>query len=152
MRCKEPPSYVFNKNSFKLRVFSWIKATKSFFLEYAKDLCIIVLRRVVEPYTRHASNELSRRSYSCDWTFLVDYFKLRYYTKVYNWTKSSAVTYEAGLLCCWPRDPAPSSEKSLEDVHIWRFSASGQYSVKSAYESFFLGSTQFGPYKRIWKT
>jgi len=43
-------------------------------------------------------------------------------------------------------------EPDVEDVHIWRFSASGQYSAKSAYESFFLGSTQFGPYERIWNT
>jgi len=43
-------------------------------------------------------------------------------------------------------------EPDVEDVHIWQFSASGQYSAKSAYESFFLGSTQFGPYERIWNT
>jgi hypothetical protein len=40
-------------------------------------------------------------------------------------------------------------EPDVEDVHIWRFSASGQYSTKSTYESFFLGSTQFGPCERI---
>jgi len=32
-------------------------------------------------------------------------------------------------------------EPNVEDVHIWRLSNSRQYSVKSAYEGFFLGST-----------
>ena len=39
-----------------------------------------------------------------------------------------------------------------EDKHIWRFSADGQYSAKSAYEGFFLGSTRFGPWEKVWKT
>ena len=55
-------------------------------------------------------------SYSCDWTFLADCFKLQYYIKVNNRTKSSAVTYEVGHLRYWPRDPVPSSEKSLLPV------------------------------------
>ena len=53
------------------------------------------------------------RFYSYDWTFLADYFELRYYMKVNHRTKSSAKTYG---LRCWPRDPAPSSEKSLLPV------------------------------------
>jgi len=43
-------------------------------------------------------------------------------------------------------------EPDVEDVHIWRLSNSGQYSAKSAYEGFFMGSTWFGPYERIWRT
>ena len=43
-------------------------------------------------------------------------------------------------------------QPDIEDSHIWRFSSSGQYSAKSAYENFFIGSTQFGPYERIWKS
>ena len=39
-----------------------------------------------------------------------------------------------------------------EDKHIWRFSADGQYYAKSAYEGFFLGSTRFGPWEKVWKT
>jgi len=39
-----------------------------------------------------------------------------------------------------------------EDKHIWRFSSSGQYSAKAAYEGFFLGATLFAPWERIWKT
>jgi hypothetical protein len=30
--------------------------------------------------------------------------------------------------------------------------ANGKYSAKAAYEGFFLGSVQFEPYERIWKT
>jgi hypothetical protein len=40
----------------------------------------------------------------------------------------------------------------VEDAHIWRLSSSGQYSAKSAYETFFIGTTLFGPYERIWKS
>ena len=39
-----------------------------------------------------------------------------------------------------------------EDKHIWRFSADGQYSAKLAYEGFFLGSTRFGPWEKVWNT
>ena len=40
----------------------------------------------------------------------------------------------------------------MEDKHIWRFSANGQYSAKTAYEGFFLGATVFRPWEKIWKT
>ena len=40
----------------------------------------------------------------------------------------------------------------VEDAYIWRLSSSGQYSAKSAYESFFIEATLFGPYERIWKS
>jgi len=43
-------------------------------------------------------------------------------------------------------------QPEVEDSHIWRLSSSGQYSAKSAFEGFFLGSTSFGPYERIWKS
>ena len=36
--------------------------------------------------------------------------------------------------------------------HIWRLLADGQYSAKSAYEVFFLGSTWFSPWEKVWKT
>jgi hypothetical protein len=40
----------------------------------------------------------------------------------------------------------------VEDAHAWRLSISSQYSAKSAYEAFFIGSTTFRPWERIWKT
>jgi len=40
-------------------------------------------------------------------------------------------------------------QPEVEDAHILRLSSSGQYSAKSAYEGFFIGSTLFGPYERI---
>jgi hypothetical protein len=43
-------------------------------------------------------------------------------------------------------------QPEVEDKHIWRLSSHGQYSAKSAYEGFFLGSTLFGPWERIWKS
>ena len=48
--------------------------------------------------------------------FLADCFELRYYIKVNNRAKSSAVTYGAGRLRYWPRDPTLSSNKSLLPV------------------------------------
>jgi hypothetical protein len=43
-------------------------------------------------------------------------------------------------------------QPEVEDTHIWRFSASGKYSAKSAYEAMFIGSIQFRLWERIWKT
>jgi hypothetical protein len=43
-------------------------------------------------------------------------------------------------------------QPDIEDRHIWRFSASGQYSAKTAYEGFFLGATTFRYWEKNWKT
>jgi len=43
-------------------------------------------------------------------------------------------------------------QPEIEDRHIWRLSSNGKYSAKSAYDGFFLGSTLFGPWERIWKS
>ena len=43
-------------------------------------------------------------------------------------------------------------QPEMEDSHIWRLSASGQYSTKSAYDSLFMGKIHFRPWERIWKT
>ena len=40
----------------------------------------------------------------------------------------------------------------IEDTHVWKFSPSGKYSAKSAYESLFIGATSFRPWERIWKS
>jgi hypothetical protein len=40
----------------------------------------------------------------------------------------------------------------VPDKHQWRFSASGQYSSKSAYETFFIGAVHFEPWELIWKS
>ncbi|WVZ94091.1 hypothetical protein U9M48_040028 [Paspalum notatum var. saurae] len=43
-------------------------------------------------------------------------------------------------------------QPGVPDHFRWRFTQSGQYSCKSAYQSFFLGTVKFGPWKRIWKS
>jgi hypothetical protein len=43
-------------------------------------------------------------------------------------------------------------QTEVEHRHLWRLSSNGQYSAKSAYEGFFLGSTLFGLWERIWKS
>jgi hypothetical protein len=40
----------------------------------------------------------------------------------------------------------------VEDSHIWCFSASGQYSAKSAYDALFIVAIHFQPDKRIWQS
>jgi len=34
-------------------------------------------------------------------------------------------------------------QSEVDDTHIWRFSTSGVYSTKSAYEALFIGATEF---------
>jgi len=43
-------------------------------------------------------------------------------------------------------------QPDVEDSHIWKFSASGQYSAKPAYDAMFIGAIQFQPWERIWKS
>ena len=43
-------------------------------------------------------------------------------------------------------------QPDLEDVHVWKFTNSGVYSTKSAYEALFIGAIQFDPWERIWKS
>ena len=43
-------------------------------------------------------------------------------------------------------------QPEVEDSHTWKLSNGGQYSAKSAYDSFFVGKILFRPWERIWKT
>jgi len=38
-----------------------------------------------------------------------------------------------------------------DDKHVWMHIASGQFSSKSCYRAFFMGSISFEPWKRLWK-
>jgi hypothetical protein len=40
----------------------------------------------------------------------------------------------------------------VPDKHIWKFSPTGQYSSKSAYDMLFIGSTSFGAFERVWES
>jgi len=40
-------------------------------------------------------------------------------------------------------------QEGVSDKHIWRLSASGLYTAKSAYDTLFVGSISFAPYERI---
>jgi hypothetical protein len=42
-------------------------------------------------------------------------------------------------------------QQGIPDKHLWRLSNSGQYTAKSAYDAFFLGSTLFGAADLVWK-
>jgi hypothetical protein len=43
-------------------------------------------------------------------------------------------------------------QQKIDDTHIWRLDANGQYSARSAYDYLFLGTTMFRPFERIWKS
>jgi hypothetical protein len=43
-------------------------------------------------------------------------------------------------------------QPAIRDRHIWKFSASGDYTTSSAYKALFLGSVQFEPAERVWKS
>lgn len=51
-----------------------------------------------------------------------------------------------GILDGWTLYP------DQDDKLIWLLSPSGVYSAKSTYEGFFIGSTSFRPWERIWKS
>jgi hypothetical protein len=40
----------------------------------------------------------------------------------------------------------------IEDIHHWKFEASGTFSTRSSYIAFFAGSIGFEPWKRLWKS
>jgi hypothetical protein len=37
-------------------------------------------------------------------------------------------------------------------THVWRFSTTGSFTTKSAYEAFFAGSITFVPWRRLWNS
>jgi hypothetical protein len=43
-------------------------------------------------------------------------------------------------------------QEGTPDKHLWRFSSTGTYTAKSAYDALFQGATSFAPYERIWKS
>jgi hypothetical protein len=52
-------------------------------------------------------------------------------------------------LLLWDLLPEVDLQPDVEDIHIWQFSPSGQYSAKSAYEALFNESISFQPGERI---
>ena len=43
-------------------------------------------------------------------------------------------------------------QEGIPNRHIWRLSASGEYTAKSAYDALFEGALSFAPYEHIWKS
>jgi hypothetical protein len=58
----------------------------------------------------------------------------------------------ADFLRLWNIVAQVELQLNKEDKHIFRLSANGKYSAKAAYEGLLLGSVQFEPDERIWKT
>jgi len=65
-----------------------------------------------------------------------------------------ALTLEvlAEYLELWDFPSNFSLQAEVDDVHVWQFSTTGQYTNKSAYEPLFIEATSFGPWKQIWKS
>jgi len=58
----------------------------------------------------------------------------------------------AELLNIWDLVEQILHQPEVEDLHKWRFEASGQFSTESAYEALFNGAIHFEPSKLIWST
>ena len=58
----------------------------------------------------------------------------------------------AGYLHIWDLVEGAVLQPDTPDKHVWRLSSSGCYSSKSAYNTMFVGTIKFSPWKRIWKT
>ena len=58
----------------------------------------------------------------------------------------------AELLNIWDLVEEILHQPEVEDLHKWRFEASGQFSTESAYEALFNGAIHFEPSKLIWST
>ena len=43
-------------------------------------------------------------------------------------------------------------QPTIEDKHVFSIAPDGIYSAKVAYEGFFMGSTFFSHYSRVWRT
>jgi hypothetical protein len=43
-------------------------------------------------------------------------------------------------------------QPTIEDKHVFSIASDGIYSTKVAYEGFFMGSTFFSHYSRVWRT
>jgi hypothetical protein len=58
----------------------------------------------------------------------------------------------ADYLHLWNALNGVELQPRIEDSHFWRLATNGQYSAKLAYEGLFLGSIDFEPHERVWKT
>jgi hypothetical protein len=56
------------------------------------------------------------------------------------------------FLQLWDMILSVELQQGVNDNHFWRLAADKKYSAKMAYECFFVGSTNFEPYQRIWKS
>ena len=43
-------------------------------------------------------------------------------------------------------------QQEVQDQFVWKFTQSGTYTSKLAYNAFFIGTIKFGPWRRIWKS
>lgn len=70
-----------------------------------------------------------------------------------NWTEDIQGEIDATALSqylnLWDILPEVELNEEIPDKHVWRFSASGSYSAKSAYDMLFQGAIIFEPYERI---
>ena len=58
----------------------------------------------------------------------------------------------AEFLRIWELVEGTILHPDIPDQFCWKLSSTGQYDNKSAYDSMFIGSIRFLPWKRIWKT
>jgi hypothetical protein len=70
------------------------------------------------------------------------------WTRDIHGTASMQVLFQ--YLVLWDTLSDITLHQGVQDTYIWRFSAAGQYSAKSAYDALCQGATHFAPWKKIW--
>ncbi|WVZ83087.1 hypothetical protein U9M48_030267 [Paspalum notatum var. saurae] len=55
-------------------------------------------------------------------------------------------------LAIWDMVDGLVLQHDVLDQHVWKLSASGSYSSKSAYNAMFVGTIKFSPWRRVWKS
>jgi hypothetical protein len=74
----------------------------------------------------------------------------------HSWISDIQGTLTVGVitdyLSLWDLSHSIQLRQYVADTHVFRLAANGNYTTKAAYESFFIGSTSFELFHRIWRT
>jgi hypothetical protein len=58
----------------------------------------------------------------------------------------------ADYLSIWDLVDGVVLQPGVLDRHVWKLSSNGTYSCKSAYQAMFIGTIQFAPWRKIWRS
>jgi hypothetical protein len=119
-----------NGNSSKFWIDNWLQGKSV--ADLAPNLVLAVPKRVIQ--RRTVSQALSNRGWVADIKGALTVQVLIEFLKVWELVEGIVL------------------HPDVPDHFSWKFSSSGQYSSKSAYNTMFTGSIKFPAWRRIWKT